>query len=72
LLKAALDSINGTNERCLIYYYYFPNIDEKFLTVLKEEIDSGNETIDYVANTPFNGWIERKIRFFVEESNFKV
>jgi len=50
----------------------FSDVDEKFIEVLKEETDGRNETTDYVTNSPFNGWIERKAIFLVEKSDYKV
>jgi hypothetical protein len=71
-LKTKLDGINGTNEQCLIYYYYLPNVTQNSITILKEEMNGENRTIDYVTGSPFNGWIERKVSFFAVESNYKV
>jgi hypothetical protein len=71
-LKTNLSGINGINEQCLIYYYYLSNVTRNSITILKEETNGGNETIDYVTSSPFNGWIERKVSFFAVESNYKV
>jgi hypothetical protein len=71
-LKTELEGINGTDEQCLIYYYYLPNVTQNSLTVIKEETNGKNETIDNVTSSPFNGWIKRKVSFFALESNYKV
>jgi hypothetical protein len=71
-LKTELEGINGTDEQCLIYYYYLSNVTQNSLTVIKEETNGKNETIDNVTSSPFNGWIERKVSFFALESNYKV
>ena len=63
---------NGVNEQCLIYYYYMANIDEQIITVRKEETNGENQIIDSVTNSPFNGWIERKVSFNAQKPGYKV
>lgn len=71
-LKTQSDGIDGVNQQCLIYYYYMGNMNEKIITVRKEETNGESEIIDSVTNSPFNGWIERKVSFNVQKSGYKV
>lgn len=64
--------IDGINEQCLIYYYYFPTIAQSELIIIIEEIDGNNMTIDRVNSTPYNGWVERRVSFFAQQSKYKV
>ncbi len=48
------------------------NMNEKIITVRKEETNGESEIIDSVTNSPFNGWIERKVSFNVQKSGYKV
>lgn len=66
------NTIDRMDQQCLIYYYYMPNIGEKILNVRKEETNGESEVIDSVTNSPFNGWIQRKISFNIQKSNYKV
>jgi hypothetical protein len=71
-LKTESDGINGVNQQCLIYYYYMGNMDEKILTVRKDETNGESEIIDSVTSSPFNGWIQREISFNVQKPGYKV
>ena len=71
-LKIELDQIDGVNEQCLMYYYYMPNIDEKMIVIRKEESNGHTEVIDSVSNSPFNGWIQRKVPFNAQKADYKV
>ena len=42
------------------------------LTVLKQEINGANETIDNVTSTPYNGWVRRMVPFSAEKTNYTV
>lgn len=71
-LKTESDGINGVNQQCLIYYYYMGNMDEKIVTVRKDETNGESEIIDSVTTSPFNGWIQREISFNVQKPGYKV
>lgn len=71
-LKTESDGINGVNQQCLIYYYYMGNMDEKIVTVRKDETNGESEIIDSVTSSPFNGWIQREISFNVQKPGYKV
>ncbi|CAF3904260.1 unnamed protein product [Adineta steineri] len=71
-IKTKSGGINGTNEQCLVYYYYLSNVTNNIMTVIKEEMNGKNETIDSVTSTPINGWIRRQVSFFALESNYKI
>ncbi|CAF1277819.1 unnamed protein product, partial [Adineta steineri] len=71
-IKTKSGGINGVNEQCLIYYYYLSNVTNNTITVIKEETNGKNETIDSVTSTAINGWIKRQVPFFALESNYKI
>lgn len=64
--------MDGIDEQCLIYYYYFSSATRNEITIVKEEIDGTNETIDTVNSIPYNGWNERRVTFFARQSKYKV
>ncbi|CAF3805172.1 unnamed protein product [Rotaria socialis] len=44
----------------------------KIITVTTEETSGTKKTIDSVTNSPFNGWIQRKILFKAETRGYKL
>jgi hypothetical protein len=48
------------------------NMDEKIVTVRKDETNGESEIIDSVTTSPFNGWIQREISFNVQKPGYKV
>ncbi|UJR24878.1 hypothetical protein I4U23_006247 [Adineta vaga] len=71
-LKSKSGFIDGINEQCLIYYYYMANSTRNSITVLKQDINGVNETIDNVTNAPYNGWIKQMVSFFAVQSNYTI
>jgi hypothetical protein len=71
-LSTPTGGINGTNQQCLIYYYYMSIKGEKNITILKNEKGGPDEIIDLVTDSPFNGWIQRKVSFTAKASDYKV
>jgi hypothetical protein len=71
-LSTPTGGINGTNEQCLVYYYYMSILGEKNITILKAERGSQEEMIDLVSDSPFNGWIRRIVSFSARTPNYKV
>ena len=66
------NEMEGVNDLCLVYYYYFSPTVQNDLIIVKEELDGNNMTIDRVNSTPYNGWIERRVDFFAQQSKYKV
>ncbi|CAF4936650.1 unnamed protein product [Rotaria sp. Silwood1] len=73
-LKTGSEGINGTNQQCLTYYYYFPNITgaQHNINVRKEEVGSINEIIDTVTSNPVNGWTKRQVNFTTTAPGYKI
>ncbi|CAF4057135.1 unnamed protein product [Rotaria sp. Silwood1] len=73
-LKTGSEGINGTNQQCLTYYYYFPNITgaQHNINVRKEEVGSINEIVDTVTSNPVNGWIKRQANFTTTTPGYKI
>ncbi|UJR24875.1 hypothetical protein I4U23_006244 [Adineta vaga] len=71
-LDTRTNGINGTDQQCLIYYYYMSPIGDKNITIIKEEKGNKEEIIDSVSDTPFNGWIERRVSYFIKIPNYKI
>ncbi len=71
-LSTPTGGINGTDQQCLIYYYYMSIVGEKNITILKAERGSQEEMIDSVSDSPFNGWIRRNVSFTARTPNYKV
>lgn len=71
-LKVSNDGIDGEGQQCLIYYYYMPAIARSNITVKKEEKNGQIDIIDSVSDSPFNGWIKRKINFASTNSGYNV
>ncbi|CAF3779378.1 unnamed protein product [Rotaria socialis] len=69
-LKAGTGGIIGIDDQCIVYYYYIPKrIDlQMSIKLRKVEVDSTTEIIDYVTNSSFNGWTQRKINFQAKKS----
>ena len=70
--KTVSGGIDAINQQCLRYYYYISVASPTILTVIKQEKQNANETIDSVTGSPYNGWIERKIPFSSNELGYKV
>ena len=71
-LKTELRLIEGLNDQCLTYYYYLSNVTQNQITIIKNDVDGVNETIDIVTSSPFNGWIRQQTSFFAAQSNYEV
>ncbi|CAF0975800.1 unnamed protein product [Adineta steineri] len=71
-LKTETGGINGKDQQCLTYYYYMGNVGQKIINIRKEEVDGGSVIIDSVTNSPFNGWILRRISFNAEALGYKI
>ncbi|CAF1102538.1 unnamed protein product [Adineta steineri] len=65
---------SGTDQQCLIYYYYLSNVTgtEQSITVRKQEVGDISETIDTVTHSPYNGWIKRSVSFHTSKSGYKI
>jgi hypothetical protein len=65
---------NGTDQQCLIYYYYLPTINglQQNIIVRKQEPGGSNDTIDIVTNSSFNGWMKRQVPFSTVNPGYKV
>jgi hypothetical protein len=65
---------NGTNQQCLTYYYYLPNITgtQQNIKIRIQEPGGNSDQIDYVTNSPFNGWIQRQVSFSTVKPGYKV
>ena len=74
MLNTDTNGINGTNQQCLIYYYYLSNIPGTQLNIRVriQEPSGNNEEIDVVTNAPYNGWIRRLVSFSTMEPGYKV
>ncbi|CAF2901323.1 unnamed protein product [Rotaria sp. Silwood2] len=73
-LKTGSGSINGINQQCLTYYYFFSNMNgtQHIINVRKEEVGSTREIIDNVKSSPFNGWIKHEVNFTTATSGYKI
>ncbi|CAM4940980.1 unnamed protein product [Rotaria socialis] len=72
-LKTESGGIDSVDQQCLIYYYYMSSMaGTKIITVTTEETSGTKKTIDSVTNSPFNGWIQRKILFKAETRGYKL
>ena len=73
-LKTTSDGINGMDQQCLTYYYYMTNTNQsqQIIRVRKEEKSGGNETIDSVTSSSFNGWIKRNVTYNAKAFGYKV
>ncbi|CAF3584769.1 unnamed protein product, partial [Adineta steineri] len=65
---------SGTDDQCLIYYYYLSNVTgtEQSITARKQELGDISETIDVVASSPYNGWIKRSVSFHTSKGGYKI
>ncbi|CAF4215293.1 unnamed protein product, partial [Adineta steineri] len=65
---------DGTDDQCLIYYYYLSNITgtEQSVTVRKQEVADISETMDIVTSSPYNGWIKRQVSFHTSKGGYKI
>ncbi|CAF1383324.1 unnamed protein product [Adineta steineri] len=73
-LNTASGGADGTDEQCLIYYYYLPKITgtDLTITVRKQEAEDISETIDTVTSSPYNGWIKRQVSFHTSKGGYKI
>ncbi|CAF1383287.1 unnamed protein product [Adineta steineri] len=73
-LNTASGGADGTDDQCLIYYYYLPNITgtDLSITVRKQEAEDISETIGVVTNSPYNGWIKRQVSFHTSKGGYKI
>ncbi|CAF0859096.1 unnamed protein product [Rotaria sordida] len=73
-LNIGSGGINGTNQQCLTYYYYLPNITrmQHSINIRKEETGSSSEIIDNVISSPFNGWIRHQVNFTSTAPGYKI
>ncbi|CAF3565227.1 unnamed protein product [Adineta steineri] len=73
-LNTASGGTNGTDEQCLIYYYYLSNITgiDLSITIRKQEVGDTSKTIDSVASSPYNGWIKRQVSFHTSKGGYKI
>ncbi|CAF1209402.1 unnamed protein product [Adineta steineri] len=73
-LNTASGGTSGTDDQCLIYYYYLSNVTgtEQSITARKQEVGDISETIDSVASSPYNGWIKRSVSFHTSKDGYKI
>lgn len=66
--------INGTGHQCLTYFYYLPNINntKQNIKVRVQESGGDSELIDNIIDSPYNGWIERRISFETKKTGYNI
>ncbi|CAF1313220.1 unnamed protein product [Adineta steineri] len=73
-LNTASGGADGTDEQCLIYYYYLSKVTgtEQSIIIRKQEVGDSSETIDSVTSSPHNGWIKRQVSFHTSKGGYKI
>ncbi|CAF1539755.1 unnamed protein product [Adineta steineri] len=71
-LSTPTGGINGTDEQCLIFYYYMSTIGTKNITIFKQEKHTHEEIIDSITSSPFNGWIRYNVSFISRTSDYEI
>ncbi|CAF3623763.1 unnamed protein product [Rotaria socialis] len=73
-LKAGTGGINGIDDQCIIYYYYIPKgIGIRMsIKLRKVEVDNTTEIIDYVTNSSFNRWTQRKVNYRAKKPGYMI
>ncbi|CAF1155460.1 unnamed protein product [Adineta steineri] len=73
-LNTASGGADGTDDQCLIYYYYLSNVSEteQSITIRKQEVGDSSETMDIVTSSSYNGWIKRQVSFHTSKSGYKI
>ncbi|CAF1267509.1 unnamed protein product [Adineta steineri] len=72
-LKTETGGVNGKDQQCLIYYYYYmPVAGDKIISIRKEEVNGESVIIDSATDSPFNRWIVRRVSFTTESPGYKI
>ncbi|CAF1155656.1 unnamed protein product [Adineta steineri] len=73
-LNTVSGGTNGTDDQCLIYYYYLSNVTgtDLSITVRTQEVADTSETTDNVTSSPHNGWIRHQVPFHTSKGGYKI